>query len=180
MRNALRRFIEEAELLANLLQLQLESGDAAQRAATLHSLKGIAATVGAAALARRAGELEQCAKPSAPRPLDADAWREAAMALQQLAKDSVRQLARRLPEPVAAAAPAAAPALSIQEWRERLQAIQPLLERGNLAAIDLATALLPLAGERMRPQVESLVAQVGRLQFAPALHLLKTLIESEP
>ena len=180
MRNALRRFIEEAEALATLLQLQLENGGAAQWAATLHSLKGIAATVGAAALARRAGELEQCAKPSAPGQLDAAAWREAAAALRQLANDSARQLAGRLPEPDAAAPLPADPALSSQEWRERLQAMLPLLERGNLAAIDLATALLPLAGERMRPQVENLVAQVGRLQFAPALHLVKTLIESEP
>ncbi|SUX54028.1 CHASE domain-containing hybrid sensor histidine kinase/response regulator [Chromobacterium vaccinii] len=179
MRAALRQFRTEAHRLAAVLRQQLESGDTAQGAATLHALKGIAATVGAAALARQAGELEQRARQSDGSELDAEAWRGAAETLQRLVAESVAKLDGRLPA-APSAAPAETPPLTPQEWKERLLEILPLLESGNLAAIDLAMALPPLAGGHIRQQVESLAEQVGRLQFAPAAQIVKTLIGSEP
>ncbi|AUH50503.1 histidine kinase [Chromobacterium sp. ATCC 53434] len=174
MHNALRRFGPEAERLLEQLDRQLDDGTTTGLAATFHSLKGTAATVGAAALARRAAELETRAKTGADT--DIDAWRRAATELRQLARDGIGQLAERLPPP---AEDSPVEPLSPQQWLERLHALLPLLESGNLAAIDLVMSLPPQTAERVRPQVEDLVEQVQLLQFAPAASIVKHLIESE-
>ncbi|WP_434634468.1 PAS domain S-box protein [Chromobacterium sp. CV08] len=174
MHKALRRFGPEAERVLEQLERQLDDGATAGLAATFHSLKGIAATVGAAALARRAAELERRAK--AGSGADAGDWRGAGAELRQLTRDSIGRLAERLPPP---SEDAPVEPLSPQQWRERLHAILPLLESGNLAAIDLVMSLPPQAAERVRPQVEDLVEQVQLLQFAPAASIVKHLIESE-
>ncbi|MEN7431906.1 PAS domain S-box protein [Chromobacterium sp. TRC.1.1.SA] len=180
MHKALRRFSPAVSRLTTDLSRQLEDGDMAQLAMTLHSLKGIAATVGASALARYAGELEQSAQPAKDPELDAQAWRRAESALRKLAQDSVEKLHSRLP-PLTVDEPAAPPpSLAPEEWKSRLEAILPLLENGNLAAIDQAMALLPLASEHTRRQVENLAEHVGKLQFSHAVQIVKTLIESEP
>ncbi|MCR3763889.1 Hpt domain-containing protein, partial [Pseudomonas aeruginosa] len=54
----LRRFVPDMQELLGQLERQLGEGDIQGCAATLHTIKGSAATVGASALAGRAGELE--------------------------------------------------------------------------------------------------------------------------
>ena len=60
----LRRFVPDMQDLFAQLERQLGEGDVQGSAATLHTIKGSASTVGASALAGRASELEQaCAAP---------------------------------------------------------------------------------------------------------------------
>ena len=55
----LRRFVPDMQDLFAQLERQLGEGDVQGSAATLHTIKGSASTVGASALAGRASELEQ-------------------------------------------------------------------------------------------------------------------------
>ena len=58
-RPVLRRFVPDMQDLFAQLERQLGEGDVQGSAATLHTIKGSASTVGASALAGRASELEQ-------------------------------------------------------------------------------------------------------------------------
>ena len=66
----LRRFVPDMQDLFAQLERQLGEGDVQGSAATLHTIKGSASTVGASALAGRASELEQ-----ALRRADCAAWK---------------------------------------------------------------------------------------------------------
>ena len=55
----LRRFVPDMQDLFAQLERQLGEGDVQGSAATLHTIKGSASTVGASAPAGRASELEQ-------------------------------------------------------------------------------------------------------------------------
>ncbi|OHX11468.1 hypothetical protein BI347_17520 [Chromobacterium sphagni] len=177
LQSALANFQPEANRLTSILKRNAESGAASRMAAPLHALRGIAATVGATTLARYASRLEQYAQSSATQPFDAGLWLNAANTLHQLVTESVDKLSARMPPP-ASAAPS--PPLSPAEWRAQLRAMLPLLESGNLDAIDHAAALLSLSEDKVKPQLHDLVEQVRRLQFAPAAQIIKTLMESEP
>ena len=61
----LRRFVPDMQDLFAQLERQLGEGDV-QAAATLHTIKGSASTVGASALAGRASELEQALRRADP------------------------------------------------------------------------------------------------------------------
>ena len=63
----LRRFVPDMQDLFAQLERQLGEGDVQGSAATLHTIKGSASTVGASALAGRASELEQALRRADPR-----------------------------------------------------------------------------------------------------------------
>ena len=63
----LRRFVPDMQDLFAQLERQLGEGDVEGSAATLHTIKGSASTVGASALAGRASELEQALRRADPR-----------------------------------------------------------------------------------------------------------------
>ena len=62
----LRRFVPDMADLFAQLERQLGEGDVQGSAATLHTIKGSASTVGASALAGRASELEQALRRADP------------------------------------------------------------------------------------------------------------------
>ncbi|HFD3770745.1 TPA: Hpt domain-containing protein, partial [Pseudomonas aeruginosa] len=62
----LRRFVPDMQDLFAQLERQLGEGDVQGSAATLHTIKGSASTVGASALADRASELEQALRRADP------------------------------------------------------------------------------------------------------------------
>ncbi|MFP9012676.1 Hpt domain-containing protein, partial [Pseudomonas aeruginosa] len=62
----LRRFVPDMQDLFAQLERQLGEGDVQGSAATLHTIKGSASTVGASALAGRASELEQALRRADP------------------------------------------------------------------------------------------------------------------
>ena len=66
-RPVLRRFVPDMQDLFAQLERQLGEGDVQGSAATLHTIKGSASTVGASALAGRASELEQALHRADPR-----------------------------------------------------------------------------------------------------------------
>ena len=65
-RPVLRRFVPTCRT-SSQLERQLGEGDVQGSAATLHTIKGSASTVGASALAGRASELEQALRRADPR-----------------------------------------------------------------------------------------------------------------
>ena len=66
----LRRFVPDMQDLFAQLERQLGEGDVQGSAATLHTIKGSASTVGASALAGRASELEQALRRADPRGME--------------------------------------------------------------------------------------------------------------
>ena len=68
----LRRFVPDMQDLFAQLERQLGEGDVQGSAATLHTIKGSASTVGASALAGRASELEQALRTA---PIRCAAWK---------------------------------------------------------------------------------------------------------
>ncbi|VEB41859.1 Response regulator ArlR [Chromobacterium violaceum] len=142
-RAALATFRPECETLLSGIA---ESGRLDARpelASGLHTLKGLAATLGAQALSRLAAELEKRAR-------EGEAIRgEDLERLRGLLGDSVAQLFDSLP---AEETGKTAKPLPDGDWRRQLRDILVLLEDSNLAAIDLVDELLdrPLALRRTR------------------------------
>ena len=89
----LRRFVPDMQDLFAQLERQLGEGDVQGSAATLHTIKGSASTVGASALADRASELEQALRRADPlRGMEI---------LAGIRLDELRTLVRCLPAPPA-------------------------------------------------------------------------------
>ena len=173
-RMTLSVFKAEGLRLMSELQQHLDNPDLVKAGATMHAMKGMAATVGAAALARLAADLERRAKTE--RSLAPDALFSSAIiaTLTELIELSDAALAAALPpDPGKVAAPLATDKLALLEIsREqlvtRLLEIQTLLRVGNLRAIDLTEELLALTPCEDKFRVQEMLDATKLLQFRAA------------
>ncbi|WP_080939796.1 PAS domain S-box protein [Chromobacterium violaceum] len=166
-RAALATFRPECETLLSGIA---ESGRLDARpelASGLHTLKGLAATLGAQALSRLAAELEKRAR-------DGEAISsEELERLRGLLGDSVAQLFDSLP---AEETGKTAKPLPDGDWRRQLRDILALLEDSNLAAIDLVDELLDRPLGAQEDSVREVAACVQRLQFEQAIAIVRELL----
>lgn len=135
----------------------------------LHTLRGVAAALGAEALAKHAGQLEQAIKSQAPA-CDLDSGVDDLGHLLQAAGRSLQQLADELAkdDPVAGE-----PVADDAELASLLTAFEEHLAEQNMRALDVFDALRPNLGGWPRQSVEALDAAVQELDFVTALHVLR-------
>jgi PAS domain S-box-containing protein len=187
-----------ATLPADLAAL-LQPDRRAEAERLAHTIKGVAATLGALRLAAMAGEVEQALRHWPPQPPQAD-WQPRWEAAVQGARAALAELLPRLQAPDAAApaaqraggpsilaqmsvnptaaAPAAADGEAAQSdaLRRGLQTLAGLLAESDMAATDCFAELALAPGAGWRPQLEPLAAPMAALDFAAALALCRAML----
>jgi CheY-like chemotaxis protein len=167
-----RRFPAEYGSGDTEIRRLLEEGKRSDAAAQLHTLRGVAAALGADALAGHAAGLEDAVKADAPAP-------ELEKAVQRLgellaaAGAALRQLADGLDDDrAAAAAPAPPDAAAITQ---RIATLASLLEEGNMRAVDLFSELRASLSGLPEDRLARLDGSFERLDFVGALDVVREL-----
>lgn len=164
-------FKAECLRLVTELSHQVQREDLAQAGAAMHALKGIAATVGAAALATLAADLEQRTRTETSIAPDRLFSQEVIAALNDLIERSDAALVASMPpNPNAMAAPSATDqaALPAAQLLPRLLEIQALLQASNLHALDVTKTLVAVTQGKDRMKAQSLLDVTEQMQFQTA------------
>ncbi|HEY0586779.1 MAG TPA: PAS domain S-box protein [Pseudoduganella sp.] len=154
--------------LLDKLESHCAQEDAAQAAAELHALKGVAATLGASGYADQCAAMEQALKGGGT--IAAVCGPGVRQLLRSELATYAQDLLRRLPEP--AAADAGSVAAPLRQW---LDEIRSMLEFGSMDALDKLEDLLPQVEHGSRPEIAAAMEAVARLQFEQAAGSLSRL-----
>ncbi|MEO9383903.1 PAS domain S-box protein [Chromobacterium phragmitis] len=165
-RTALSTFRPECEDLLAAIALHRQLGAVSEQAAALHTLKGLAATMGARALSKLAAQLDKRVRAGG------EVADEQVRQLSALLDESVEQLQANLPDELAEPSRG----LSVRDWQTQLRDILDLLEDSNLAAIDLVDELLGWELGERQDSVLEVASCVQRLQFEQAISIVKGLL----
>ena len=144
-------------------QIALQHGDRAAVAREMHTLKGLAATLGATALARQAAELEATFK--APRSTSNEAATLAQLASGIAASDATFRAVADALDP---AQPVPSLPLNKQRLLECLAELDALLLENNMRALDVFATLQREAGDALADPLNALDEALLRLDFAAA------------
>jgi len=174
----LRRFAADLAGMPDRLRAHVAQNDIESASRLLHSLKGLAATLGATALATAAGEGEkQLVRGAASTPCAAVVERNCAAMIA--AGPGLAELLRALQATEAPkAAPAGAP--DADALRAELRLIAGHLRNADMAATDAMAGLRRRFGESLGEQLRPLDEAIGTLDFEGALRLCNELIEGQP
>ena len=163
----LQTFAHDAALVPAQLQAQLEAGRNAEAARTLHTLKGLAATVGATALAQSAAAWEQSVKEGAEAAANAALSERLHATLAQTLAELQTTIDSYVPPPtVQDASVLQSPASPVA--REELDALRDMLLRSDMAAMDLFRQLEQRQGSSAVPAWADLKFAMNALDFAKA------------
>jgi two-component system, sensor histidine kinase and response regulator len=179
----LRTTVQDFGSLAHTLQQPITDADVVTAARALHTVKGLAATLGITALTQEAAaaETKLSAGPSAALAMPTCAAVGAALAA---ALPALSGLIERLRESEAegAAPPTASPGKPHDPaaFHQRLTELAALLEQSDMQATELTLALRPLVGQSLGPLWEQIDDAVGSLDFERALSLCQQLLEETP
>ena len=176
----LQRFVEDLAGWPTELQALAASGNGSEAARLLHTVKGVAATLGVEGLAAETAAAEQLLLQIGEVPALQHAA-DRACASFAAATPGLRALSRclRSATPAALAAAAAAPTVTDdQDLRRALQRVAMLLRNSDLEAVD---ALTPLQGHlwgALQEQFAALDDAIAGLEFDPALRHCEELLEA--
>ena len=164
-RRALHNFIANAAMLLAELPETFAEASRSAAAAALHSLKGLAGTVGAEALAAAAHSIERSLH-AGPSPA---IWALGHAQLLTVSRQAVISCAE-LAEQLDASCPpeAARPPPDTSALPAALLQLQQLLEASNLDALPLFEGLLRDYGESMRSEFFALNSAIEQFDFAVA------------
>jgi hypothetical protein len=165
----LRNFIVDLATLPTRLRTDAAQGRMLPVAQLLHTLKGLAATLGVTALAKQAARAEELmgAATTAGQALQAMAEVCAAIAA---AGPGLAQVQREL-EAVPAPDPADMPVLDRAEFQAALHALAEQLRQADMAATDAMEALQRHFGGALGEALHPLDDAIGALDFELALQL---------
>ncbi len=164
---SLRSFVAELATLPARLQLHTERAELAEARRLLHTVKGLAATLGAMALSQAAGDGErQLGGPAAASDLPAIS--AAASTAIAAAVPGLETLARALAAPQTAPGHSVAAPLDTQALGAALAALGELLDNYDMAATDAMEQLRQQFGPALGQALQPLDDALGRLDFAAA------------
>ncbi len=177
----LRNGLTEFEALPALLAQQRARGDMPNARRTLHTLKGLAATLGAAGLAAKAGAAEQAladGASSAAAAAHSAAATAALPAALQAALPALRTLLAQLQHAEAGAATDAVPVGPLDPARlhAALTELAGLLQNCDMRATDVVGKLRLQAGRTLGLPMQALDDAVGALDFEKAGSLCRQLL----
>ena len=174
--SVLDNFGSQTEKQLVLLSQQIAQGEPLGAASVLHAIKGTAGTVGARALAARAGQLEYDLRHADVSATNVVITAEGVADLRSLLEDSVAALADEFGGDTIEAPPIDV-AWPLAEWKLRLNEIVAFLETSNLQAVALAEALVAHTGPEQRVQFDQFLTQVRELDFAVAALSARDMLE---
>ena len=173
---SLRSFVAELATFPAQLQHHVEQADVAGTRRLLHSVKGLAATLGATALSRAAGAGERQLAGSAALPELADVGAAARMAIAA-ALPALAGLVQTLVAPEPAPAADAASALEASALAQALHALGALLTNSDMAATDAMARLRQQFGPALGQALKPLDDAIDALDLSAALTLCAQLRE---
>ncbi len=181
----LRRFVEDLAGMPGQLRAQLAAADAGAAARLLHTLKGLAATLGAGALAA-AAEQARLALAEATTPKAAHTAAEPAALAMEAAGPRLQSLLQALQALQASQVlplengglPAVTGEAALDPAAEAaaLQELAALLENSDMRATDVMTRMLLRLGPGAAPDWQALDEAVTGLNFERALRLCRALL----
>lgn len=177
---ALSGFKAEGMRLVAELRQQVDNQNLGQAGVAMHAMKGMAATVGAAALAQLAADLERRARTETTIAPAVIFPSEVIAALTDLIERSDAALVATMPpDPTTLSVPDATnkAALPTAQLVARLLEIQTLLQTNNLRAIDMTKELLSLTSGDDKMKVQGLLNITERLQFQAAEKTVQSWVE---
>ncbi len=167
IRSVLKIFGAETEKQLANLDEQIAQNSRAGIAGVLHAIKGSAGTIGALALSRKAGQLEQTLNADAASTTLDPLVNKCSAELRQLMQACLEQLTMEFAEPAGPTGPTAE-TLPLTEWRVHLNEILTLLNASNLQAIAAAEALLSQTPAERLARFNPFIKQVRALDFTAA------------
>lgn len=182
-RKALNGYKPEGDRLLDELAWQVNAAELAGAGATMHALKGLAATVGARKLAAVASDLEQQVRKNRHAEVSSVFPPATLARLEQLltASDAALRAALSASQPEPASQQASTPALetaSPAQLLARLSEIKMLLLAGNLRAVDLVEELLQHLSSDDQTSLQDVIARTRDLQFPAAAQAVQRFLES--
>ena len=172
----LQNFIGELDALPAQLSASIAAGDAAAAARQMHTLKGLAATLGADALAAAAAQAERQLADAQQSP--AAVLSAAGEAIARASK-SLAALARAMAPPAAAhASPGVASASSAGDLERGLQALAALLRSADMSATDAIENLQQRHAGPHAARLAALGDAIATLDFEHALQLCDQHLEA--
>jgi len=172
----MRSFRTQAPALLTELAAHLARSDLAAASAALHTLKGVAATVGASGLAAWANQWEQPLRQKDATVVASIAASRALDEGQRLFSANLERLDAMADEH-SSPTPAEAPVTgTVADWHQELTNAATLMEAGNLRAATIIDALRARLPEGADPQFDRLVQQVEALDFAAASLTARSLL----
>ncbi|MCA6063834.1 PAS domain S-box protein [Thalassolituus marinus] len=142
--------------------------------ATLHTLKGTSATMGACRLSARCAELEKQFKAGAEEAL-CEQWTELLQELRQLTDESVSQLSALVASMTDPSANVESTDLSADQWHEKLTELAELLQSNNMSAVEYAEGLPVHSYPGNQAALKEMIDSVSVLNFADAAKILERL-----
>ena len=185
-RQMLRGFIDDLARLPAELQASLTQGDAVAAARLLHTVKGVAATLGATDLAAAAGQAEKALAAATAAPgareeeaatATAAAAAGAAAALQQ-ARPAFMALCQALQPDAEAPDPGPGAGFDPAALRQGLAQLAELLRNSDMGAMDAVAGLPRPAAGPLDKRFRALDDAIAGLDFEPALRHCDELIET--
>ncbi len=181
----LRTTLEDFSRLAHELQHPTDEAEHATQMRALHTVKGLAATLGLDALAAEASGAER--RVAARWPSDeassvcADVGARLAATLPGLAR--LAQDLQHRPAPAAkstAQHDAVHSPRDLAAWTQQLEHLAALLEQSDMQATELLPGLRALAPDPADQRLDELDTAVGSLQFETAAMLCRRLLRDTP
>ena len=167
----LRKFIDSQQHVADEIRTQLEAGEQDQARRTVHTLKGTAGTIGAAALQAQAERLEQGMAAEQPLAELQTILRELGADLARLVGD-IRSALPAEPGPVAAS-----PAVDWQKVGPVVDRLLGLLGEKDAEAIDVFESEAPLLRSAFGAKLAPLEQAMGSFNLKAALAALRSLAD---
>jgi len=164
-RQILSEFREQHQTVVSELTRELGNHNLERASAIVHSLKGLAGTIGARALFATASTLEAEVRKGS----DGSRWLATLKTQMDDVLETIATLETAAPDPV----PAPPPPLPLDALPPLFNELQGMLQNNNLAAIPLFNQLK--AQLDLSPELEEMDRQIARLHFAQALDQLAAL-----
>jgi PAS domain S-box-containing protein len=175
----LRGLVLDLQELPPRLLAQAQAGDLASTERTLHTLKGLAATLGARGVAGQAQAAErqlEASKPAAPSPAQVNEWLQGLAAARPGLEALLASLhADDAGEPVPADID-----VPQQAVRRALGELLELLRNSDMQATERLSPLLRQAGSQLGERKALLEEAVMALEFERAAELCQTLLQEQP
>ncbi|MGB1580557.1 MAG: response regulator [Nevskiales bacterium] len=145
----------------------LDSGKQEDAARMLHTLKGVAATLGSEQLARLCKEMETSVKDAAG-PID----------LERLEQE-IQMTARALSKLADSLQPEASPGLPKEELKPKLEELETLLAANNMQATTIYSNLRPMLDSVEATDLARLDTAMDNLAFSEARQIVQALLGKE-
>ena len=174
--NVLKSFAADLPLLPSRMAQSLSDGLMQEVRRSLHTLKGLASTVGAVHLAKVAAEIEERFKGDVSLSEHLHIVSTLQTAIDATLRHLVPVFAQYVVPETAPDSSAATPVWDVQAFRAEVRGLAALLATNDMQAVEAYASLRSQYAQTLGPSVEVLDQAMAGLAFADALQCCKTLL----